>query len=180
MTRDPHAPETPADPLGELSLKRIREHLQGETPEAEPKTVAARIRFWRKEYGTFTTLSGETLNEMDAAADALAERDKLNTIEHFCTGCHHRWEGDLKGAELCGDCWRKAQGVVQGSERHPAASLRVAFTNEVIRAAGALARQQQVCREQEGQVVFVTGMDAAREYLVEQALSALTAKSVGL
>lgn len=50
-------------------------------------------------------------------------------------------------------------------------TLRTAFTNEVIRAAGALARQQEVCREQEGQVVFVTGMDAAREYLVEQVLS---------
>lgn len=46
--------------------------------------------------------------------------------------------------------------------------LRAMFTNEVIRAIGALARQQHVCREQAGHVVFVTGMEATREYIVEQ------------
>lgn len=51
--------------------------------------------------------------------------------------------------------------------------LRAAFTNEVIRAIGALARQQNVCREQGGKVVFVTGMEAAREYIVEQVSAAL-------
>ena len=48
------------------------------------------------------------------------------------------------------------------------ARLRSVFTNEVIRAVGALVRQQNVCREQAGQVVFVTGMEAAREYISEQ------------
>jgi hypothetical protein len=27
---------------------------------------------------------------------------------HRCSGCGHRWTGALKGAELCGDCWRSA------------------------------------------------------------------------
>ena len=48
-----------------------------------------------------------------------------------------------------------------------AETLRATFTNEVIRAIGALARQETVCREQAGQMVFVTGMEAAREYIVE-------------
>jgi hypothetical protein len=48
------------------------------------------------------------------------------------------------------------------------AQLRAVFTNEVIRAISALARQQNVCREQNGHVVFVTGMEAAREYIIEQ------------
>lgn len=157
---------------------------------------------------------------------------ELCQIEHICSGCRLRWTGDLNGAELCGDCWRKGQGVILGSEAAPRdcqecfedgyaeglreldtvravlnadlkiaservltlelenqrlrsasagpaltaqiAALRAAFTNEVIRAIGALARQQNVCREQAGQVVFVTGMEAAREYLVEQAADALT------
>ena len=54
--------------------------------------------------------------------------------------------------------------------------LRSVFTNEVIRAISALARQQNVCREQDGQVVFVSGMDAAREYLVEHVQAALSAE----
>ncbi len=58
-------------------------------------------------------------------------------------------------------------------ERLSPESLRAVFTNEVIRAVGALARQQNVCREQGGKVAFVTGMDAAREYIVEQIQAAL-------
>lgn len=46
--------------------------------------------------------------------------------------------------------------------------LRAVFTNDAIRAIGALARQQEVCREQGGKVVFVSGMDAAREYILER------------
>lgn len=53
-------------------------------------------------------------------------------------------------------------------------ALRSIFTNEVIRAIGALARQQNVCREQAGNVVFVTGMEAAREYIVEHVQLALS------
>lgn len=46
--------------------------------------------------------------------------------------------------------------------------IREALTDEVIRAARALSMQTNVCREQGGSVVFVTGIEAAREYLVEQ------------
>ncbi len=52
-------------------------------------------------------------------------------------------------------------------------AIRTTFTNEVIRAIGSLARQENVCREQDGRVVFVTGMEAAREYIVEHVLLAL-------
>jgi hypothetical protein len=31
---------------------------------------------------------------------------------HRCSGCGHQWDGPLKGAELCGDCWRIAQPSV--------------------------------------------------------------------
>jgi len=55
------------------------------------------------------------------------------------------------------------------------AELRAVFTNEVIRAIGSLARQQNVCREQGGKAVFVTGMEAAREYIVEHISDALSA-----
>jgi hypothetical protein len=48
-----------------------------------------------------------------------------------------------------------------------AARLRELLTNDVIRATKALAQQRNVCREQGGQVVFVTGVEAAREYLIE-------------
>lgn len=40
---------------------------------------------------------------------------------HRCSGCGHRWQGlvvesgrTATGAELCGDCWRKAQPVLHG------------------------------------------------------------------
>lgn len=55
-------------------------------------------------------------------------------------------------------------------------ALRTVFTNEVIRAIGALARQQNVCREQGGAMAFVTGMEAAREFIVEHVQAALAAK----
>ena len=55
------------------------------------------------------------------------------------------------------------------------AALRSVFTNKVIQAIGALARQKDVCREQGGAVVFVTGMEAAREYIVEHVADAIAA-----
>ncbi len=59
------------------------------------------------------------------------------------------------------------RAMVVPADVAPAESLRAVFTNEVIRAIGSLARQQNVCREQGGKAVFVTGMEAAREYIVE-------------
>lgn len=48
-----------------------------------------------------------------AMSIVLAELDRLRAAEaeqrHRCSGCGHRWEGPLKGAELCGDCWRTKQ-----------------------------------------------------------------------
>jgi hypothetical protein len=34
----------------------------------------------------------------------------------WCSGCGHRWDRPLHGAELCGDCWRKAQDLVAALE----------------------------------------------------------------
>jgi hypothetical protein len=55
-------------------------------------------------------------------ADALRQqranqRAGESSTEHMCSGCHRRWTGELTGAVLCGDCWRKAQGVVHGIDR---------------------------------------------------------------
>jgi hypothetical protein len=40
--------------------------------------------------------------------------DEAVPSAHRCSGCGHRWEGPLTGAELCGDCWRKGQAVIHG------------------------------------------------------------------
>lgn len=45
--------------------------------------------------------------------------------------------------------------------------IRCVLTDEVIRAVRSLAIERAVCREQDGHVVFVTGIDAAREYIIE-------------
>lgn len=60
----------------------------------------------------------------------LAEIDRLSAAPvleaeadtHRCSGCGHRWSGlavksgrTTHGAELCGDCWRKAQPVVHAA-----------------------------------------------------------------
>jgi len=41
-------------------------------------------------------------------------RTRFERTTSRCSGCGLRWEGQLKGAELCGDCWRKAQSAVHG------------------------------------------------------------------
>jgi hypothetical protein len=37
---------------------------------------------------------------------------------HRCSGCGHRWEDDpnLRGVELCGECWRKGQSAIFSRE----------------------------------------------------------------
>lgn len=32
---------------------------------------------------------------------------------HLCAGCGHRWNASTTTGELCGDCWRIAQSVLQ-------------------------------------------------------------------
>lgn len=41
--------------------------------------------------------------------------DLRETRRHRCSGCGHRWDGELCGAELCGDCWRKVQPTAHGA-----------------------------------------------------------------
>lgn len=67
----------------------------------------------------------------------------------------------------------KGGAAPREGEDGKAETIRAVLTNEVLRAVCALRQQQQVCRGQAGQVTIVSGMDAAREYLVEQFASAL-------
>ena len=75
--------------------------------------------------GADQTLLRERIALLDDTLAALAEPDLTDIperdfskgergkyLEHRCAGCDHRWTGPLKGTELCGDCWRKAQPVV--------------------------------------------------------------------
>ncbi len=41
-------------------------------------------------------------------------RPELRAVQkaHWCSGCGHRWTEQLTVAELCGDCWRKAQPIL--------------------------------------------------------------------
>lgn len=65
-------------------------------------------------------------------ADALAAVTALPTREqHRCSGCGHRWEGGLKGAELCGDCWRKGQAAIL-SGGGPSGSLQALIDPEPV------------------------------------------------
>lgn len=51
--------------------------------------------------------------------------------------------------------------------------IRAAIDNEVIRAVAVLRQQKTVARDQDGQTVFVSGTEAAREYLIETLALAL-------
>jgi hypothetical protein len=47
---------------------------------------------------------------------------------HRCSGCGHRWDGPLKGTELCGDCWRKGQSAIFAP---PATTLRALIEQKI-------------------------------------------------
>lgn len=49
---------------------------------------------------------------LQAAPARAAEQEK-----HRCSGCGHRWDGELNGAELCGDCWRKVQPILHAAHQ---------------------------------------------------------------
>jgi hypothetical protein len=74
---------------------------------------------------------------------------------------------DVLANELAALLATEGPAPAQPSREALAARLRELLTNDVIRATKALAQQRNVCREQGGQVVFVTGVEAAREYLSE-------------
>jgi hypothetical protein len=52
-------------------------------------------------------------------SDAISELEHRRALSagavHRCSGCGLRWDGDVTGAELCGDCWRQAQPVVHAA-----------------------------------------------------------------
>ena len=57
--------------------------------------------------------------DIERQADASVETP---ASPHRCSGCGLRWNGTLHGAELCGDCWRKAQPVVHAAVADPPVS----------------------------------------------------------
>ncbi len=90
-------------------------------------------------------------------------------------GCHFD-----DGARFCQSPYCRIEHVaarLSQAQATQTGKLREVFTNEVIRAIGLLARQQQVCREQDGKMIIVTGMEAAREYIVEHVALAAPALS---
>ena len=58
-----------------------------------------------------TCRSSHPLNESHVGEIAKTETPPSEAL-HRCSGCGHRWDGELKGAELCGDCWRRAQPIL--------------------------------------------------------------------
>ena len=55
------------------------------------------------------------LHEMHVDGHLFEAREGIvveQTENHRCSGCGHRWEGPLKGVELCGDCWRRGQSAI--------------------------------------------------------------------
>lgn len=89
-------------------------------------------------------------------AGLLVVRQAANPELHVCPGCHYRWGGPLKGAELCGDCWRQSQvatAALAASEetgRELAAILldEGQNPNDVLLAASNLVANEKYYREQ--------------------------------
>lgn len=93
----------------------------------DPATLRALIDKWRSRVGPYfgdpevhrrlglAYFRGmqRCADELEAALSACA--DAQEPEHHRCVGCGHRWHGPLKGAELCGDCWRKAQPVLHAA-----------------------------------------------------------------
>jgi hypothetical protein len=94
-----------------------------------PDTLRQLIEKWRRRADKcplHETDHSSTLQDCAAQLEAL-----LAEAEHRCSGCGHRWSGELKGAELCGDCWRKGQAVIHGAEaERPTISASIAGYSE--------------------------------------------------
>lgn len=56
-------------------------------------------------------------------ADSLTPAPPSGT-PHRCSGCGLRWQGPSHGAELCGDCWRRAQPALHASSGTPTLEQR--------------------------------------------------------
>lgn len=90
------------------------------TPSADGMTrLAADIRWYADmvQFGDSYSPLRETYGLWAAAVDALVSQLQeaqrgAPLIHHRCSGCGHRWEGSLRGAELCGDCWRRGQAAI--------------------------------------------------------------------
>jgi hypothetical protein len=51
---------------------------------------------------------------LDQLASLRAQLADATRDAHRCSGCGHRWYGPLRGADLCGDCWRRGQTAILG------------------------------------------------------------------
>jgi hypothetical protein len=72
------------------------------------------ITLWAADDRLWTTQETVEFN-LQTFARVILEAQGLGSavpLMHRCSGCGYRWEGPLKGAELCGDCWRKGQDAI--------------------------------------------------------------------
>jgi hypothetical protein len=79
----------------------------------EPNTISAKVRLIIER---FRALGG--IPEMcDLAWQLCEENEQLRAQakQHRCSGCGLRWDISAKGAELCGDCWRRAQPILHAT-----------------------------------------------------------------
>jgi hypothetical protein len=73
-------------------------------------------RAWQQAYDE--AQSARSTPPSEQPAQLLAAKEDAPPERHRCSGCGHRWEGLLPGAELCGECWRRAQAVILGPPVH--------------------------------------------------------------
>jgi hypothetical protein len=98
-----------------------------------PDTLRQLVEKWREEADGVTAMGySQQGDRMRDCADELSTLlTEAEAPSHRCSGCGHRWSGELKGAELCGDCWRKGQAVIHGAEaERPTISASIAGYSE--------------------------------------------------
>lgn len=89
---------------------------------ANASVIVRRLAEGQEPIPAATIVSGRSFDDVIKALEAAALESQGRASQsdarqpgvdvHRCSGCGHRWEGALKGAELCGDCWRKSQPVL--------------------------------------------------------------------
>ena len=147
-------------------LDRLREALNSEDEEL---SYAARYRLG-------LTTDSRAVRAVNGSSDACAARGcQYNVVRspdgaaekdtHRCSGCGHRWEGPLRGAELCGDCWRTGQSAIFGAAE--GRSRAVQPLSELLMSLGAFCRHKPGCSQLAGPVRCDCGLGAAQEALID-------------
>lgn len=107
--------------------------LPRQTPTGEAPTLRDALNaFWCRECQHFVGVDEDGCCRTCGHDAEPRSRPRQNHLgappaphqEHFCSGCHRRWTGDV-GAELCGDCWRKGQAVILTASPAPPSETRL-------------------------------------------------------